>query len=79
MIVLYSTDCPKCNALKKRLTKNGIKFEVSQDVDELIKRGYQSIPVLKIHDKFFDYNQSMNILKNYEKGIITGEEFGGLK
>ncbi len=75
MVVLYSTDCPKCNVLKGRLEKNNIKFEISNDIDELIKRGFQSAPVLRVNDNYFDFTRAMNMLKSYERGMTN--ELGG--
>lgn len=75
MIVLYSTGCPKCKALAGRLTNNNIKFEVSNDIKELINKGYKSAPMVKINDQYFNYKQVMTMLKEHEQGMIT--EFGG--
>lgn len=36
MIILYSTNCPKCNILKQKLQKLNFDFEISENVEELI-------------------------------------------
>ena len=67
MITLYSTGCPKCNILERRLTNDGISFNISNDVDELIDMGFQNAPVLKIGDNFIDYANAMKLLKVFEE------------
>ena len=66
MITLYSTGCPKCSILEKRLTNDGISFNVSNNIDELINMGFQNAPVLQIDDNFIDYTNAMKLLKVYE-------------
>ena len=35
MIKLYSTGCPKCKVLKKKLEASGKEFEVIEDLDQI--------------------------------------------
>lgn len=67
MITLYSTGCPKCNILERRLMNDGISFNISNDVDELIDMGFQNAPVLQIGDSFIDYANAMKLLKVFEE------------
>ncbi len=67
MITLYSTGCPKCSILEKRLTNDGISFNVSNNIDELINMGFQNAPVLQIGDSFIDYVNAMKLLKVFEE------------
>lgn len=66
MITLYSTGCPKCQVLEKKLIKDGIEFSISDDIDELIKKGFMSAPILKVDDKFLEFKDAINWLKNKE-------------
>lgn len=74
MITLYSTGCPKCQVLEKRLKKNNLDFTISDDVDFLIEKGFQSAPILGVGTLLFDFNSAMKLLKMYENGeeIIGG-------
>ena len=65
-ITLYSTGCPKCQVLEKRLKKNNLDFIISNDVDILIEKGFQSAPVMAVGKLFYDYTSAMNLLKKYE-------------
>ena len=54
-IVLYSTGCPKCTVLEKKLTDKGISYAINRDVDEMINIGIESIPVLKVDDELLNF------------------------
>lgn len=64
MIVLYSTNCPKCNILKKKLDEKGIEYSVNNDVDEMISRGILEAPKLDINGELLDFSAAVNWLKN---------------
>ena len=68
MITLYSTGCPKCNILERRLTNDKINFTISDDIDKLIEMGFQNAPILQINDQFIEYGEAMKRLKAYEVG-----------
>ena len=76
VITLYSTGCPKCQILEKRLKKNNIDFVISNDVDVLIEKGFQSAPVMAVGKLFYDYNSAMNLLKKHEN-MDWGKMFVG--
>lgn len=57
-IILYSTNCPKCNVLEKKMTQKALDFSVITDFDkrEMIKRGFAAAPVLVVDDKYMDFS-----------------------
>lgn len=67
MVTLYSTGCPKCQVLEKKLIKDGIEFSVSDDINELIEKGFMSAPILKVDDKFLEFKDAIDWLKNKEE------------
>ena len=50
MITLYTTHCPKCVVLEKKLTQKGIQFGVVEDVIEMEMLGIHFAPALRIDD-----------------------------
>ena len=36
MVILYSTNCPRCRIIEKKLQDKGIEFELFNDVDAMI-------------------------------------------
>ena len=46
MLVLYSTGCPKCGILKKKLDERGMQYQENTAVEEMLSLGITSVPVL---------------------------------
>ena len=46
MVTLYSTGCPKCTVLRKKLENSSIDFCVLYDMDRLLELGFMEAPVL---------------------------------
>lgn len=55
-IILYSTNCPKCKQLERKLNSLNIEFEITNDIQKLIDLGFRSAPVLQIDDKFYEFS-----------------------
>ena len=59
MIKLYSTGCPKCNVLERKLRAAEIDFEIVNDeeslekVCELLNTDY--LPILEINGDYYDF------------------------
>lgn len=62
--VLYTTHCPKCNVLYKKMTDKGIFFDVSEDVEHLIKMGYMTAPILFDGEKYYTFEEAMKLVNN---------------
>lgn len=60
--VLYSTGCPRCEVLKKKLDSEGVEYEVCTDIDEMQKLGFMSVPMLKVGEKVYNYDEAVNHL-----------------
>ena len=50
-VILYSTHCPKCSVLEKKLNSANIDFELHDNMDEMMALGYLSVPVLNVDGK----------------------------
>lgn len=51
MIKLYtSPTCGICKMIKMKLNAKKIEFEESQDIDFLMERGVQTLPVMEMED-----------------------------
>lgn len=77
-VVLYSTHCPKCNILEKKLTQKGINFTIVDDNSEVVKVGrankIMSAPILKVDEKVMDFSSANGWLN--ENNIETNCEEG---
>ena len=64
MVVLYSTNCPKCKALEKQLNKSKIEYEVVTDKNVMIEKGFVSAPQLEVNGETMDYNTAVRWAMN---------------
>lgn len=55
-IILYSTGCPACNVLKKKLISNGIQFEENNDQDLMRSMNFTRVPVLEVDGTQMDFS-----------------------
>ena len=55
MITLYSTGCPKCQILKKKLDAKGINYTTVTDVNEMLAKGLNLMPVLQVNEQLLDF------------------------
>lgn len=60
MVVFYTTGCPKCGVLKKKLDVKGIKYEENNSVMEMLSLGITQVPVLKVEDKLLEFSEANN-------------------
>ena len=63
-ITLYSTHCPRCNVLEKKLKENNIAYNLITDEDEIIKKGFMSVPILEVDGKIMNFSESMRWAMN---------------
>lgn len=55
MVVLYTTGCPKCGVLKKKLDAKGIEYQENNSVTEMASLGITKVPVLKVEDRLLEF------------------------
>ena len=57
-IVLYSTHCPKCCVLEKKLQQKGITYQEVNDIAIMQEKGFLSVPILEVDGKIFNFKQA---------------------
>lgn len=67
-VTLYTTHCPKCRMIEKRLAEKGIKYSEVADIGEITKRGFKSVPMLQVDDKVYGFGDANRWIMSY-----TGE------
>lgn len=70
MITLYSTGCPKCNVLIKKLNTANIAYNLNTtfDVNELLEKGYDEVPLLEVEGKLLKFTEAVNWINEQAKG-----------
>lgn len=64
--VLYSTGCPKCNVLEKKLKSKNVDFVIETDIEPVAKLGYTSAPILwsKNTNKYYTFTEAVKFVNN---------------
>lgn len=66
-VILYSTNCPKCKVLEKKLGDSEIQYKVVTDEDLMIEKGFLSAPMLEVDGSVMDFGKAMKWLKQVNK------------
>ena len=59
-VIFYSTHCPKCNVLKKKLEQKNVAYEEVNDVDVMTQKGFMQAPMLEVDDKVMNFSEATN-------------------
>lgn len=62
--ILYSTGCPKCEVLKKKLAERDIRYTENNSVDEMLALGITQVPVLDNNGTLMDFKQAVEWVNN---------------
>ena len=58
MVTLYSTHCPKCQILEKKLSQKGIEYVEVNDTQQMLDMGLKSVPWIEVDGQMMDFNQA---------------------
>lgn len=59
MITLYSTNCPRCKVIEKKLDLKNIEYSINTNIEEMVNLGFLQAPILKIDDdKFLNFTEA---------------------
>ena len=62
-IILYTTGCPRCIVLEKKLKEKGISFIAETNEDTMVKKGFMSSPILVKGGEVMDFSAAMAWLR----------------
>lgn len=65
-VTLYSTDCPKCKVLEKKLDNNGVTYETEKDIDKMLEKGFVSAPMLEVDGVVMNFKEGIEWINNLE-------------
>ena len=63
-VILYSTGCPKCKILKKKLAEKNIDYAENQNVEAMVALGIDQVPVLKIDGEMMNFGKANQWVNN---------------
>lgn len=66
-MILYTTGCPQCNVLHKKLEAAGIEFDTCEDVAQMRELGFAAAPVLELDSgERLDFSAAIGWLRGVE-------------
>lgn len=65
-VTLYSTGCPRCNILKKKLDSKGITFTENNNIDEMLSMNITQVPVLVVDGEQMEFVDANNWINEQE-------------
>ena len=57
-IVLYSTKCPKCLVLERKMRQQGISFVENNSVQDMLVLGFKQAPILSVDGKAMGFKEA---------------------
>lgn len=64
--ILYSTGCPRCTVLKRKLDEKGVVYQEIEDVDEMMKLDIMEVPVLYIGGVLMNFTEAIEWVNGLE-------------
>lgn len=64
MVTLYTTHCPKCRVIEKKLAQKNIQYNEVTDISEMQKLGFTSAPMLKVDGKIYNFSDANRWIMN---------------
>ena len=58
-IVMYSSGCPRCKTLKKKLDDAGVQYETFTDIQKMIDMGFTDVPVLEVDGQRMQFTDAI--------------------
>lgn len=66
-MILYTTGCPQCKVLYKKLQAAGIEFDVCEDVARMRELGFAAAPVFELDNgKRMNFSEAIVWLREVE-------------
>lgn len=65
-MVLYSTHCPKCKVLAKKLNDLGIDYVEENNIETMQLLGITEVPMLEVDEKLLDFAEAVKLVNKGE-------------
>ncbi len=63
-ITLYTTHCPKCVVLEKKLNQKQIEFDICDDIEIMEQKGFMTAPMLEVNNDIMDFGKAVEWINN---------------
>ena len=58
-VILYSTKCPRCNVLERKLSSSNIEFQLVEDEDLMIEKGFVESPMMEVDGEIMNFKKAI--------------------
>ncbi len=65
-VILYSTGCPRCKVIARKLDDKRIKYSIVDKVDVMLELGITNVPVLEVDDRKMEFKEAINWVNSQE-------------
>ena len=55
IVTLYSTNCPRCVVLEKKLQNARINFSINNNIEEMLALGFLEAPMLEVDGELMGF------------------------
>ena len=66
MITLYTTHCPKCKILTKKLAEKSIEYVEFTNVDKMVEMGFSVMPMLEVDGVVMDFTTANKWINEFK-------------
>ena len=63
-VTMYTTGCPKCKILKKKLDEKKVEYEEETDVEKMKSMGIDRVPMLSVDGKLLSYLEAVKLIND---------------
>jgi len=65
-VILYTTHCPKCVVLEKKLVQKNIEYDVITDKQVIMNKGYLTAPLLEVNGKIMEFKEANDWINAFD-------------
>lgn len=65
-MILYTTNCPKCKILKKKLDEKNIKYDIVTDEKEILALNVLEVPQFFNDEKLLNFSEAIQWINQQE-------------
>lgn len=63
-VILYTTHCPKCKVLEKKLAAKNITYTEITNTDVMLEMGFDATPMLEVDGQIMDFKTASDWINN---------------
>lgn len=66
-IKFYTTHCPKCLVLEKKLKNSGLEYQIITDIESMKATGKLTSPLLEVDGRIMEFSEAVSFLNSINK------------